>query len=131
MLAGQVFGLSCLWPGKYKCSKFKPNTQLALSRLNGFAFIGLTEEWSLSICLLHVMYGGECLAVEFMNTRPSSGARASPTIGSSWGGATDTADLAVYAEASARFWKKVNELGVSRRYCRAKVCPGAPAGAFE
>merc|ERR1719456_1356898 len=32
---------------------------------NGFAFIGLTEEWPLSVCLFHAMFGGKCHSREF------------------------------------------------------------------
>merc|ERR1711982_201734 len=45
---------------------------LALDRLeNGFKFIGLTEEWNLSICLFHAMLGGKCLDWEFSKSRPT------------------------------------------------------------
>ena len=34
-----------------------------------FLFVGLTEEWDVSICLFHQMLGGHARAVEFLNTR--------------------------------------------------------------
>merc|ERR1712151_684040 len=37
----------------------------------GFAFVGITEEWELSVCLFHAMFGGQCRDREFTNTRPS------------------------------------------------------------
>ena len=47
---------------------------LAIERLQTFAFVGLTEEWALSICLLHVMHGPtfnteKCVRAEFFNSR--------------------------------------------------------------
>ena len=33
----------------------------------GFAFVGITEEWDLSMCLLHKMFGGACKASDFEN----------------------------------------------------------------
>ncbi|CAK8992389.1 unnamed protein product [Durusdinium trenchii] len=44
----------------------------AVKRLReGFAFVGLTEEWDLSICLFHTMFGGPCHSSEFHNARKS------------------------------------------------------------
>ena len=45
---------------------------LARTRVRQMAFVGMTEAWDLSVCLFHAMFGGECLAVEFNNSRPSS-----------------------------------------------------------
>jgi len=47
------------------------NVTEAVARLRMFAFVGIQEEWPLSVCLLHAMFGGECSAVELGNTRPS------------------------------------------------------------
>merc|ERR1719414_1687542 len=34
---------------------------LAVSRVgSAFAFVGITDEWSLSMCLLHATFGGDC-----------------------------------------------------------------------
>ena len=32
----------------------------------GFAFVGITEEWDLSACLFHEMFGGDCHAWDFV-----------------------------------------------------------------
>merc|ERR1719323_2746000 len=36
----------------------------------GFIFVGLTEEWALSICLLNRMFEVRCHARQFSDTRP-------------------------------------------------------------
>jgi len=33
---------------------------LALEYIDGFQFVGLREEWELSVCLWHVKFGGKC-----------------------------------------------------------------------
>jgi hypothetical protein len=37
----------------------------------GFAFIGMTDEWNLSLCLFNTMFNQKCRAYQFLNTRPS------------------------------------------------------------
>jgi len=66
MLAGQQDGL------KVSPADGRPNIELALSRLDGFAFVGLTDQWALSICLFHVMFGGEFHPTELENMRPGN-----------------------------------------------------------
>merc|ERR1719221_1611184 len=56
------------------CGEFSPLTredvELAKTRLEKFAFVGLTDEWDLSICLWRAMFGGLCYGADFANTRP-------------------------------------------------------------
>ena len=74
MLTGQrQSGLQCIRCGS-KCPPLRPNVSLAIERLRTFAFVGLTEEWALSICLLHVIHGPtfgteRCDPAEFFNSR--------------------------------------------------------------
>ena len=71
----------------------------------GFAFVGLTEEWDLSVCLFHKMFGGACHAFEFENTRPSyEGKSADQDYNTSeLQGWHDDIDEAIYAAASEVF----------------------------
>merc|ERR1711920_593411 len=39
-------------------------TEAVLRLEDDFAFVGLTEEWNLSICLFHAMFGGVAAKVE-------------------------------------------------------------------
>eukprot|EP00416_Gambierdiscus_australes_P027634 CAMPEP_0171080820 /NCGR_PEP_ID=MMETSP0766_2-20121228/16107_1 /TAXON_ID=439317 /ORGANISM="Gambierdiscus australes, Strain CAWD 149" /LENGTH=300 /DNA_ID=CAMNT_0011538091 /DNA_START=27 /DNA_END=927 /DNA_ORIENTATION=+ len=45
----------------------------AKRRLDRFAFVGILEEWNLSVCLWHVMFGGLCYGSDFEKVRPGSG----------------------------------------------------------
>ena len=113
-----------------------PNVRLALHRLRrGFAFVGLTEEWALSICLFHAALGGACHAVEFENARPSPEpeARGRSTYWSRKEKAETLADVdrvadpydeAVYAAAKARFWRDVSTHKLTSDKC-TQLCPAA------
>jgi hypothetical protein len=108
-----------------------PNVTLAIERLDGFAFVGLTEEFDLSVCLFHHMFGGECIDVEFFNMRKGRYESEVETqqfetdlaqleaLGDPW-------DTPLYEAASQRFWKDVREHNVNRITCHS-TCPGAPA----
>ncbi|CAK9071057.1 unnamed protein product [Durusdinium trenchii] len=73
----------------------------AVQRLReGFAFVGLTEEWDLSICLFHAMFGGPCHSSEFHNARPGQHAKDADGLydTSILQGYQDEIDGLVYAE---------------------------------
>ena len=125
MLAGQSYGLNCVWPKRFNCSKVTPNIDLALARLSGFAFVGLTELYDLSVCLFHVMFHGPCLPVEFSNTRPAAAHGRVPdeyTAWSPWGGIIDGDDWRLYAEATRMFWAALHTYRVNELVCQ-RVCP--------
>lgn len=108
-----------------------PNLDLALSRLPGFKFIGLTDEWNLSICLFHAMFGGECLPDEFENGRPgnytSSERYAHAEV--AFKQYHDHFDEAIFAQASRIFWSNVARFKVDESKCRS-LCPREPQQAF-
>merc|ERR1711933_349301 len=66
--------VTCMITGiGYPCNgrKWRPEeTELAVARVNQMGFVGLTDQWDLSVCLFHAMHGGDCLPVEFSNSRP-------------------------------------------------------------
>ena len=74
MVTGQrTYGLTCIACGS-NCKPLIPDVKRAVDRLDTFAFVGLVEEWALSICLLHTMHGPtfhseRCNAAEFGNSR--------------------------------------------------------------
>ena len=76
MLSGQEYGLAChvvpatrKWPCR---TTLLPDVETAMGRLNSFAFVGMTDDYPRSICLLHAMFPtAPCLAGEFQNTNPT------------------------------------------------------------
>jgi len=100
----------------------KADVPTALERLKeGFAFVGLQEEWSLSICLFHAKFGGPCRNVEFLDTRPDN---RRTNVTSSYdtavlNGWVDEVDRPVYAEALKIFKDDLEKFGVSHESCRA------------
>ena len=86
----------------------------------GFAFVGLTEEWDLSICLFHKMFGGQCHAEEFEDVRPtSSGKNASVDYDTSeLMGFHDDIDEVVYSAALDVFKANVALYNVSQDSCQ-------------
>ena len=94
---------------------------VALKRLReGFAFVGLQEEWELSICLFHVKFGGHCRQVEFLNTRPGNQSAMGTSLynTSILNGWVDEMDRIVYAEAQSIFFDDLLSFGVSHETCQ-------------
>jgi hypothetical protein len=120
-----------------------PDTAQAISRLReGFAYVGLTDEWALSICLFHARLGGRCLRSEFDNSRPTTPRltrlpwirNTSLRDYTAWAteqvaAVGDPYDEALYAAAEARVRAEVAALGLTRERCEA-LCPDAPKAAF-
>lgn len=91
----------------------------AVRRLHGFAFVGLTDEWELSVCLFHKMFGGNCHAREFRNLRPGSYPRQlTPRMSQ----AIDPFDSAVFARARAIFQANLAKHNVTPDSCREMNC---------
>jgi len=114
MLTGQADG----WQGS-RIARDSPNTTLALERLKGFMFVGITEEYDLSICLFHAMFGGQPLRAEFENVRPTLSdihQEANP-----FEGCDDEADRLLHREVNKTFWSRVAEYNVTRESCQAVI----------
>jgi len=103
-----------------------PNVALAIERLDGFKFMGLFEEWPLSVCLFHVMHGGECFPVENDNSRAGSYEEHADLDALA---EADPWDAALYSAAKARFYQDIAKHNVTRERCRS-VCPSF-AHAFD
>jgi len=92
---------------------------LAKQRLReGFVFVGLTEEWDMSICLLHAAFGGDCRASDFANDRPGTNSTDSFYDTSELMGFRDVPDGALYEEASEIFAEQRLRYGVSHDACQ-------------
>lgn len=91
----------------------------------GFSFVGLQEEWGLSVCLFHKMFGGQCHAREFLNTRPTEGSSDRESAEEDLKHWADPYDGAVYDHVQARFWEIVDAHQLSLDVCAKEVCKDA------
>lgn len=123
MLAGQADGTECTKLSTSCNMDIVPNTELALQRLKGFKFVGLTEQWALSVCLFHTMFGGQCLPREFFNLQP--GNYPLGEVRDAFANHVDPYDGPLYTRAKEIFWMNVENYQLTLETCQQKVCPGA------
>lgn len=133
MLAGQRYGLDCNACCNCAKSQPPPNTPLALERLRtGFSFVGMTDDYRMSVCLFHARFGGTCTRAEFANMRPTSkpsnehsGNEAAADWTRQLEGFVDHDDLALFQAAHARFCNDLKTHQVTQATCRNVICPAA------
>eukprot|EP00929_Paragymnodinium_shiwhaense_P120412 TRINITY_DN92352_c0_g1_i1.p1 TRINITY_DN92352_c0_g1~~TRINITY_DN92352_c0_g1_i1.p1 ORF type:complete len:380 (+),score=28.96 TRINITY_DN92352_c0_g1_i1:43-1182(+) len=115
MLTGQMCGTGSTSPASF---------QAAASVVTQLGFVGLTEEWALSICLFHARFGGTCYKSSFKNLRPGTLTHKYDEAARlmAWPVGTDEA---VYNKAVARFWQEAKAFGVTKARCRTSICPAA------
>lgn len=89
----------------------------AIHLLSGLAFIGLTEEWDLSICLFRKLFGGPCYGSDFYNTRPKITEEYNKTV-SDLKGWQDVYDRRVYEAGKRLFHARLREHGLSKKTCK-------------
>lgn len=138
-LAGQAYGTQCNTFDASSdalggCPEHRPapNTSLALDRLrDGFAFVGLTDAYALSICLFHAMHGGECSETEFVNANPTGEVRhafaSTEDLYNQSSSFEDPDDLAVFHAARNQFCGDLARYDVTHASCRERLCPAAAA----
>ena len=115
-VGGKKFG--CSAPGTVV-----PDVETAIARLDGFKFVGLQEEWSLSICLFHAKLGGECLAVEDQDTHIGNYSAHSESEAQVSGlEIIDEYDQALYDAVEKRFREDVETYKATNENCRV-ICP--------
>jgi len=85
-----------------------------------FAFVGLVEEWKLSVCLFHQMLGGAPDPRELQNVRIGKFHDDYNTYydTAALDGFTDQADGALYDEVKKLFWHNIEKFGVTHESCR-------------
>lgn len=101
-------------------------TQLAIHRMKtGFPFVGITDQFDLSVCLFHVMFGGTCQDYMFHDIRPSNvtdltGHKVNydTSVLEGW---RDRSDNALYEEAKNIFQASLDRFGVSKANC-PRIC---------
>lgn len=127
--------------GKGKCwMAATPNLSLARRRLDeGFAFVGLTEQWPLSICLFVSVFGISCTKQLFLDSRVTPvrhEQNGSGTAAAAGATAAREADHDVFADpidmqlwlwAKARFEADLRRLDVTPIRCARDICPEASA----
>jgi len=84
---------------------------------DGFAFVGITDQWALSVCLFRVMFGGQCVASDLANVRPGENSSSSYYDTSELLGWVDDLDGPLYAEAARMFESAVTVYGVDASSC--------------
>lgn len=107
-----------LYPGRTGHKVTQDMVDTAIDRLEtGFAFVGLTEEWALSVCLFYKMFGGKPSKRDFLDVR--QGANHSDHLYDVSGleNYTDPFDGPVYEKAKSIFWSNVARFNATRPAC--------------
>lgn len=86
-----------------------------------FAFVGITEQWALSVCLFRAMFGGQCLLSDLADVRPGEYSNGSGYDTTELNGWVDVWDGPVYAEAVSIFDSTRNVYGVTSERC-SSIC---------
>jgi len=124
--------------GEAACGHAPPPTSAEVERakelLVGFQFVGLTEEWDLTVCLWHARFGpASCSATEFLNARPGTHRTKAPRddainkTSAAWSqydsapllGFQDRFDGPLYHVAQRLFWEDVNRANLTWAACAA------------
>lgn len=97
--------------------------ELARMRLREFVFVGLTDEWELSMCLGHKMFGGACRGSDFVHSRvgrkrgQKSLARDYNVTKAGLEGFVDEYDARLLAEAQRIFQRELELYNVTSESC--------------
>jgi hypothetical protein len=95
----------------------RDETMMAVRRLHeGFAFVGIVEQYMLSVCLFHAMFGNTCHKAEILNYHTSS---PHPHDIEQLRGFVDVADRELYAAAQSIFETNLRLYSVSPAGCEA------------
>jgi hypothetical protein len=111
--------------GNRPCLDSPPPTRadvdLAKRRLQtGFSFIGMTDQWELSICLFNTMFNQECRAFQFHDSRPTNGQQGKTDYDTSvLRGYTDPYDNEVFSVGRKIFEANLAKYNVSESSCQS------------
>lgn len=95
-------------------------TETAIERLRSdFAFVGITDQWDLSICLFSKMFNTSCHAYQFSNTRPGTLANKKMYHTRGLDGYVDKHDGQLYNEAVEIFNQNLKRYNVNSQTCQA------------
>eukprot|EP00928_Gymnodinium_smaydae_P056475 TRINITY_DN39851_c0_g1_i1.p1 TRINITY_DN39851_c0_g1~~TRINITY_DN39851_c0_g1_i1.p1 ORF type:complete len:196 (+),score=26.64 TRINITY_DN39851_c0_g1_i1:501-1088(+) len=100
------------------------DVDLAVQKVAELGFVGLTEEWHLSLCLFGTKYAVQIPESATYNVRPGTVERDSD-LGSkvneklnSWRAENEKR---VYKAAVARFWQDIERYGITRDECATRL----------
>merc|ERR1719188_2381472 len=94
--------------------------ELAKFRLQtGFAFIGNTDQWNLSICLFNVMFKQPCRSYQFRNMHATEGKTTETYDTSPLRGYRDPYDAEVYEVGMQVFADNLMKYNVSESSCQS------------
>ena len=136
MMTGQRYGLDCNWP-RFPCdsgvTQEPADVDKAIERLAGFKYVGMTDEYPLSVCLFHAMFGGECRPSEFGNMRQTSKLKHADGLdmrdelsgAGPLAGLVDEEETTFFMATYDRFCTDLREWRVTQQYCKQVICPRA------
>lgn len=120
-MTNMLIGVGCAPPGDAQHSEEEESLarQEGLSRLPKLGFVGLTNQYDLSVCLWHAKFGGECLEAEFANLRPSRTQYNEIDLDDS----LYANDKAIYDRAEELFAEDLEKYDVTPESCATTHCP--------
>ena len=97
---------------------------IAVARLMGLDFFGITDRWSESVCLFHAVFGGTPRPSQFINVREGP-QRHVPRFIKEWVKYSSALDTVLYAQSVRMFECRIQEVlesqqGPAYRACVAK-----------
>lgn len=107
-------GMQWFWPievtrAEIETAKFRLRT--------GFSFIGITDQWDLSICLFNTMFNQPCRWFQFEDIRATKNGRQSTYDTAELNGWRDEADDEIYEVALEIFEANLKKYNVSKSSC--------------
>ena len=110
-----------------KCDEAYPSADevaLAKERLSRFAFVGLEDQWELSMCLFHRLYGRHVPALALSNVRPGKATLARVAAQTAMlraAGFVDQADEEIYAHGRRLFAAQLRARMGANATCAASL----------
>jgi len=109
----------------------KQDSQEAIRRLQqDFVFVGILEQWELSMCLFRTMFGGNCVSSDFMDTRPGQNGRSGEKLYDT-GNVSDEFDDVVYQAALEIFKGNLLKYNVTEKGCARNCYEPAERSSFS
>jgi len=93
--------------------------ELAKRRLEQFVFVGITDQWQMSMCLFHAITRSKCLNADFVDSRTKDGLdHPDYNAKAMLQNFTDPYDGALYSHALDLFNGRLREYNLSPEACK-------------